>query len=213
MLSLFLNIEDIKKSCREVKDLQQKNKKDLKRLGGAADQRTLNRFLKKQDKVQNGVNSEVENQNLNEDSSGEEIEEMLPTSFTEPSNIPIITNVWITKKNIHEFTECVQQESKNKGRFCQKEWLIKHDWLMYNREKLALFCDYCTRYPEQGKSSPFIFSDDSPGFKNWKKGVERIEEHRKCHSKAAMAMAVKKQTEISDLVYEEKETFNTRRKA
>ena len=58
---------------------------------------------------------------------------------------------------------------------------------MYNREKLALFCDYCTRYPEQGKSLPFIFSDDSPGFKNWKKGVERTEEHRKCHLKAAMA--------------------------
>ena len=173
-------------------------------MGGAAGQRTLNTYLKKQDKVQNDVNSEVENQNLNEDCSGEEIEEMLQTSFTEPSNIPIITNVWITKKYIHEFTECVQQESKNKGRFCQKEWLIKHDWLMYNREKLALFCDYCTRYPEQGKSSPFIFSDDSPGLKNWKKAVERIEEHRKCHSKAAMAMAVKKQTEISDLVYEEK---------
>ena len=157
MLSLFLSIEDIKKSCREVKDLQKKKKKDLKRLGGAAGQRTLNTFLKKEDKVQNDVNSEVENHNLNEDSSGEEIEEMLQTSFTEPSNIPIITNVWITKKNIHEFTECVQQESKNKGRFCQKEWLIKHDRLMYNREKLALFCDYCTRYPEQESHRPSSF--------------------------------------------------------
>ena len=115
MISLFLSIEDIKKSCREVKDLQKKKKKkDLKRLGGAAGQRTLNTFLKKQDKVQNDVNSEVENQNLNEDSNGEEIEEMLQTSFTGRPNIPIITNVWIRKKNIHEFTECVQQGSKNK---------------------------------------------------------------------------------------------------
>ena len=51
---------------------------------------------------------------------------------------------------------------------------------------------------------PSSFQMIALGFKNWKKGVERIEGHRKCHSKSAMAMAVKKQTEISDLVYEEK---------
>ena len=73
----------------------------------------------------------------------------------------------------------MKQKSENKGRYFQKEWFQNHNWLWYHQEKRAAFRGVCTLFRQPHDSSPFIFSDTAGGFKNWKKGKERIEEHER----------------------------------
>ncbi len=51
--------------------------------------------------------------------------------------------------------------------------------MWYHQEKRAAFCGVCTLFRQPHDSSPFICSDTAGGFKNWKKGKERIEEHER----------------------------------
>ena len=51
--------------------------------------------------------------------------------------------------------------------------------MWYHQEKRAAFCGVCTLFRQPRDSSPFIFSDTADGFKNWKKGKERLGEHER----------------------------------
>ena len=51
--------------------------------------------------------------------------------------------------------------------------------MWYHRGKKSAFCGVCTSFRQPHDSSPFIFTDTADGFKNWKKGKERIEEHER----------------------------------
>ena len=79
----------------------------------------------------------------------------------------------------------------------------KNPWLLYHREKRALFFDYCTRFANKNISSPFIFRFDSHGnvgFGNWKKVPDRIKEREDSHRAVARAAAIHNQ--ISSEVFE-----------
>ncbi|XP_028414610.1 zinc finger MYM-type protein 1-like [Dendronephthya gigantea] len=82
--------------------------------------------------------------------------------------------------------------SENKGRYFQKEWFHHHNWLWYHQEKRAAFCGECTLFRQPHDYSPFIFSDKAEGFKNWKKGKERIEEHERSEQHRSAAKESKK---------------------
>lgn len=86
---------------------------------------------------------------------------------------------WIKTEN--HFTELEKTLSVNKGRYFQADWFKNHEWIWYHREKRAVFCSVCTQHKQQHDQSPFIFSDDSSatGFRNWKKGAERLSEHER----------------------------------
>ena len=89
-------------------------------------------------------------------------------------------NPWIKAGNADlHFSSSVKQESENKGRYFQKEWFQHHNWLWYHRGKKSAFCGVCTSFRQPHDSLPFIFTDTADGFKNWKKGKERIEEHER----------------------------------
>ena len=88
-------------------------------------------------------------------------------------------NPWIKAgdADLH-FSSNVKQESENKGRYFQKEW-FQHNWLWYHRRKKSAFCGVYTSFRQPHDSSPFVFTDTADGFKNWKTGKERIEEHER----------------------------------
>jgi len=94
----------------------------------------------------------------------------------------VIGDPWI--KTANEFSESEKMRSENKGRYCQADWFKEHDWMQYHREKCAVFCSVCTQHQQQYQhDSPFVFpQSDSPnatGFRNWKKGKERLSEHER----------------------------------
>lgn len=92
-------------------------------------------------------------------------------------------NPWIKATNADlNFPPYVKQESENKGRYFQKEWFQNHNWLWYHQGKKAASCGVCTSFKQPHDSSPFIFTDTADGFKNWKKGKERIEEHERSNN-------------------------------
>ena len=113
-------------------------------------------------------------QNINDDAIGSEASISTVRSCDEGDNH------WIKASNsdLH-FSSNVKQKSENKGRYFQKEWFQYHKWLWYHQEKRAAFCGVCTLFRQPRDSSPFIFSDTADGFKNWKKGKERLEEHER----------------------------------
>ena len=88
-----------------------------------------------------------------------------------------ICDPWI--KSELDFSGDDRKRSEHKGRFFQAEWFNSHPWIWYNCTKLAIFCGVCTQFKQPRDISPFIFEDEAPGFRNWKKGKERIVEHEK----------------------------------
>ncbi|EER20094.1 hypothetical protein Pmar_PMAR007379 [Perkinsus marinus ATCC 50983] len=56
-------------------------------------------------------------------------------------------------------------------------WQDKYPWLEYSTQKDAVYCYYCRHFgaPTAAKPSPFF--DDPHGFSNWKKAVQRYDEH------------------------------------
>lgn len=67
--------------------------------------------------------------------------------------------------------------SNTGGRSFLAAWQDKYDWLEYSTLKDSTFCFYCRHFgaPKVGKGSPF-FSDPN-GFSNWKKAIQRFDEH------------------------------------
>ena len=94
----------------------------------------------------------------------------VPCSKSGNNEVANSSDMWISGENVNDFTEAVKNESKCKGRYCQKDWLEKNPWLMYHQDKRALFCDYCTRFADIFRFD----SHDNVGLRNWKKYCERI---------------------------------------
>ena len=91
-----------------------------------------------------------------------------------------LTITWIkaTDCGLH-FPANVKQMSENKSRYFQKEWFQDHNWPWYHRGNRVAFCGGCTLYKQPHDVSPFVFSDTAAGFRNWKKGKARLEDHER----------------------------------
>ena len=69
--------------------------------------------------------------------------------------------------------------------------------MWYHRDKKAAFCGICTEHRQPHDVSPFVFTDNCTGFRNWKKGKERLEDHSNSDShKLALKDASKLQMTI-----------------
>ena len=90
-----------------------------------------------------------------------------------------IDNIWIKKD---EFTAVMKNKSLREKRYFQNEWLEKYDWLRYHLKKRSAFCTVCTDYTQPNDSSPFIYRVNADGFKNWKKGGEKLFNHARRRS-------------------------------
>ena len=99
---------------------------------------------------------------------GDEAHELQPSHLTD--------NFWVRDD---EFTKEDYNDSAKNGRYCQAEWFRSYKWLMYNRNKKALFCDICSKYSKEKGTSVFVYKDDVEcvGFQNWKKGPEKLSDH------------------------------------
>lgn len=78
-----------------------------------------------------------------------------------------------------DFTYEDRMRSERKGRYCLAEWFQLHDWLLYDRQQRAVFCDCCTKHSTLSTSS----SNDvfrlglGTGYTNWKNAVTRLGDH------------------------------------
>ena len=84
-----------------------------------------------------------------------------------------IGEVWIQK--YEDFSEQDRKESERNGRFFNKDWFKKYDWLFYNRNRKKSFCTVCTSSSKRNGNFNFNFGGE--GFDNWKKGLEKFKEH------------------------------------
>ena len=76
------------------------------------------------------------------------------------------------------FFETDRENSKNKeGRFFQKEWFDNFQWLAYNREIKKAFCKVCANLATESEKKRSPFANETLGFSNWKKGMEKLKEH------------------------------------
>ena len=76
-----------------------------------------------------------------------------------------------------EFTAVMKNKNLREKRYFQNEWLEKYNWLRYYLKKRSAFCTVCTDYAQPNDSSPFIYRVDAGGFKNWKRGREKLLNH------------------------------------
>ena len=81
----------------------------------------------------------------------------------------------------------MKNKSLRKKRYFQNEWLEKYHCFSYHLKKQSAFCTVCTDYAQPNDSSPFIYRVDADGFKNRKKGGEKLFYHAKSrfHKNAA----------------------------
>ena len=108
------------------------------------------------------------------------------TGQTNPNPLAICDN-WI--KVDSDFSAEEKHRSENKGRFFQVEW--------FQSEKHAAFCGVCTQFKQPRDVSPFIFEETATGFRNWKKGKERLNEHEISNvHRIAASSAIKSQSRI-----------------
>ena len=86
--------------------------------------------------------------------------------------------------NAKSFSETDRENNRNKERrLFQKEWFDNFQWLAYNREIKKAFCKVCANLATESESeitkseprSPF--ANETLGFSNWKKGMEKLKEH------------------------------------
>ena len=87
-----------------------------------------------------------------------------------------IDDFWVKED---EFTAVMKNKSLREKRYFQNEWLEKYDWLRYHLKKRSAFCTVCTDYAQPNDSPSFIYRIDADGFKNWKKGGEKLFNHER----------------------------------
>ena len=76
------------------------------------------------------------------------------------------------------FSETDRENSRNKAeRFFQKEWFDNFQWLAYNREIKKAFCKACTDLATESEKKRSPFANETHGFSNWKKGMEKLKEY------------------------------------
>ena len=79
------------------------------------------------------------------------------------------------------FSETDRENSRNKeGTLFQKEWfysIISNGWMAYNREIKKAFCKVSTDLATESEKKQSSFANETFGFSNWKKGMEKLKEH------------------------------------
>ena len=76
------------------------------------------------------------------------------------------------------FSETDRENSRNKeGRLFQKEWFDNFQWLAYNWEIKKAFCKVCADLATESEKKQSPFANETLGFSNWKKGIEKLKEH------------------------------------
>ena len=102
---------------------------------------------------------------------------------------------WV--KNADDFTNVDKEKSERSGRYFQREWFQKFEWLIYNRETNRAFCKTCATY-HNDEALKGVFGNYEVGFGNWKKGTEKFKEHEESHAHK-IASAIMGQQPISSL--------------
>ena len=97
---------------------------------------------------------------------------------------------WV--KNADDFTNVDKEKSERSGRYFQREWFQKYEWLIYNRETNRAFCKTCATYHNG------VFGNYEVRFGNWKKGTEKFKEHEESHAHK-IASAIMGQQSISSV--------------
>ena len=97
---------------------------------------------------------------------------------------------WV--KNADDFTNVDKEKSERSGRYFQREWFQKYEWLIYNRETNRAFCKTCATYHNG------VFGNYEVRFGNWKKGTEKFREHEESHAHK-IASAIMGQQSISSV--------------
>ena len=72
---------------------------------------------------------------------------------------------WV--KNTDDFTNDDKEKSEVRGRYFQREWFQKYEWLIYNRETNRAFCKTCARH-HNDEVLKSMFGNYEVGFRNWK---------------------------------------------
>ena len=98
---------------------------------------------------------------------------------------------------------------KTKGRAYNQEWSKKFPWVTYSREQDNITCSLCTKYQAMGNKSHSVYRTDSftTGFRNWKRGAEKLKIHEESahHRQATMVVQLNERgTNVSALLSDEK---------
>ena len=152
--------------------VQKEVTKKLKKLGQASGQTKISGFFSIE--TLQPINEE---DRILKESNANEFDEPLEGNIeqTEGEEIPTVSDPWIRNKTIFSTQE--KMRSVNSGRYFQAGWFESHHWLQYHRQKHAAFCNICTAFRQPRDNSPSIYRPTAQGFRNWKKGVERMAEH------------------------------------
>lgn len=99
-----------------------------------------------------------------------------------------------------------------KVRFFQREWYKSFDWLSLCSTRYKVFCTTCMKAQTKTLVSLNVKSEEAfttEGFSNWKKAIERFQQHEKSafHREASMKIAIldSKQPDIVSKINSQKE--------
>lgn len=139
------------------------------------------------------VRTNIEENNIVEENTS--VEETQMTVNDKFDNVAGVQETWI--KTVNDFTSEDKKNSEKNGRYFVREWLERHEWLSYNREKRKAFCSTCTSNSDTQKGVfNFRFAE---GFDNWKKGAEKFKEHEESFvHKAACVVAARESRSIRE---------------
>ena len=166
----------------------------VKKLGQASDQTKISGFFSIG--TLQPINEEGR---ILEESKANEFDGPLEGNIeqTEGEEMPIVSDPWIRNKATFSTEE--KMRSVNSGRYFQADWLESHHWLQYHGQKRAASCSICTVFRQPRDNSPFIFRPTAQGFRNWRKGVERMAEHAQSDCHRSVEKSLKKENEIPDI--------------
>ena len=102
--------------------------------------------------------------------------------------------LWV--KNADEFTNVDKEESERSGRYLQRGWFEKYDWLIYNRETKKAFCKTCATN-NNDKALKRVFGNYEVGFRNWKKATKKFKDHEESYAHKIASATVRHQSIIS----------------
>ena len=129
---------------------------------------------------------------------------------TNPSSKPNTDNHPGSSQQIsHPSGEPPSPDPSKKGkpypRKFQRSWKQQYSWLEYREDVDAVFCSVCTKALNADLLHAQTRTEDTftqKGFRNWKKGTERLKRHEKsdCHRHATQKVAALKLPCMSEVM-------------
>ena len=86
-----------------------------------------------------------------------------------------------------------KEKSERSGRYFQREWFEKYDWLIYNRETKKAFCKICATN-NNDVALKGVFGNYEVGFRNWEKATEKFKDHEESYAPKITSATVRQQS-------------------